>query len=318
MLDTRSPSQPKENSDRVTCAQGWEALRGDSLDWLLDPERPNLHWRVLVELVGRPADSPAVRRARGGANAVEPLASLLAELYPDGEWATTTPRWSVYNGPGWRLLAAVAWGADPVDPRLHAASERLLEDAPGEGGLSRRQGDDPDPKLTGRVLEAMVALGWKRHQRVQEWLAWFDATEGWEDDPTTATAVLAASRGGLRPTLQERAVDGLGRALIAEPDGLTRIGHPNLLRTDLAEVFSTFASAAVGWRAEWRPALERLQRFQGEKGRWRRNSAIPQSLGVEARQPSKWITFKATKAVLAYAVEAELPRLFPFPPHLSM
>lgn len=311
MQDSRIPS-------RVNCTSSWEALRGDSLDWLLDPERPNLHWRVLVELVGRPAGSPAVRRARGGANAAEPVASLLADLHPDGGWATHLPLWTPYGGPGWRLVAAVQWGADPDDPRLHAASERLIEDASGEGGLAKRQGDDPDPKLTGRVLVAMVALGWARHQRVQEWLAWFDATEGWEDDPTTATAVLAACRGGLRPILQERAVNGLGRALVAEPGGLTRIGHPNLLRTDLAEIFSTLASTAVEWRAEWRPALARLQRFQGEKGRWRRSSAIPRSLGVEARQPSKWITSKATKAILAYAVEAELPRLFPFPPHLSM
>jgi hypothetical protein len=197
------------------------------------------------------------------------VASLLAELHPDGEWATTTPRWSVYGGPGWRLLAAVAWGADPEDPRLHAASERLLEDAPGEGGLARRQGGDPDPKLTGRALEALVVLGWTRHQRVQEWLAWFEETEGWEADPTTATAVLAACCGGLRPTLHERAVDGLGRALDAGPDRKASLGHPNLLRTDLAEVFSTFGSASVKWRLEWRPALERLQKLQGEKGRWR-------------------------------------------------
>ena len=299
------------------CTQGWEALRGDALGWLLDPARPNLHWRVLVELVGRPADSPAVRRARGGANAVEPVASLLAELHPDGEWATTTPMWSVYGGPGWRLMAAVAWGADPEDPRLHAASERLLEDAKGEGGLARRPGENPDPKLTGRALEAMVALGWKGHQRVQEWLAWFEAIEGWEDDSTTAVAVLAASRGGLRPVLEERAVGGLEQVLAADPDKMARLGHPNLNRTDLAEVFSTFASAAVGWRAEWRPALERLQRLQGENGRWKRRSPIPLSFGFTARQPSKWITFKATKALLTYAVEAELPRLFPYPPHLS-
>ncbi len=122
------------------CTQGWEALRGDSLDWLLDPARPNLHWRVLVELVGRPTDSPAVRRARGGANAVEPVASLLADLHPDGGWATTVPRWSVYNGPGWRLVAAVAWGADPDDPRLHAASERLLQARPGRGRTGEAAG----------------------------------------------------------------------------------------------------------------------------------------------------------------------------------
>jgi hypothetical protein len=307
-----------ETKNTTTCTQGWEALCGDSLGWLLDPERPNLHWRVLVELVGRPADSPAARRARGGANAVEPVASLLADLDPDGEWATTTPRWSVYGGPGWRLLAAVAWGADPEDPRLHAASERLLEDAPGEGGLARRRGDDPDPRLTGRALEAMVMLGWTRHQRVQEWLAWFEATKGWEADPTAATAVLAACCGGLRPTLHERAVDGLSRALVADPDRMARLGHPNLERTDMAEVFSTFASAAIEWRGEWRPALERLQLLQGEKGRWRRRSPIPRSLGCEARQPSKWITLEATKAVLAYAVDAGLPRMFPYPPHVIL
>lgn len=301
----------------MTCAQSWEALRGDSLGWLLDPERPNLHWRVLIELVGRPTDSPAARRARGGANVVEPVANLLAELHPDGRWATTTPMWSVYGGPGWRLLAAVAWGADPEDPRLHAASERLLEEAPGEGGLAKRQGDVPDPMLTGRALQSMVSLGWTGHQRVQEWLAWFEATVGWESETTTATAVLAACRGGLRPTLHERAVDGIGRALVADPDRLTRLGHPNLFRTDLAEVFSTLTSAAVEWRAEWRPALEGLQRLQGAKGRWRRRSPVPRSLGVEAGQPSKWITFKATRAVLAYAVVAGLPRLFPYPPHVS-
>ena len=72
-----------------SCGSGWEALRGDSLAWLLDEARPNLQWRVLVELIGRPLDSPAVRRARGAANGVEPLASLLAELHSDGGWLTT-------------------------------------------------------------------------------------------------------------------------------------------------------------------------------------------------------------------------------------
>lgn len=298
----------------VVCSQSWEALRGDSLDWLLDADRPNLHWRVLVELVGRPADSPAVRRARGGANAVEPIATLLAELHPDGEWATTIPLWSVYGGPGWRLIAAVKWGADPEDPRLHAASERLLDDAHGEGGLTRRPGDDPDPKLTARALETLVVLGWEKHPRVQEWLAWFEAIEGWEDDPTVATAVLASAGGGLRPALRNRAIDGLGRWLAADRESPARLGHPNLLRTDTAEVFSALAAAEAQWREEWRPAVEELQRTQGEKGRWQRSSPLPNSLGVEASQPSKWITLTSTRAILAYAVEAKLPRLFPNPP----
>ncbi len=298
------------------CAQGWEALRGDSLGWLLDPERPNLHWRVLVELVGRPPDSPAARRARSGANAAEPVASLLAELHPDGRWATATPLWKPCAGPGWRLIAAVQWGADPEDPRLHAASKRLLETAPGDGGLVRPRAAHPDPRLTGRALETMVALGWEKHPRVQEWLAWFEATEGWEDDPATAAAVLAAGRGGLRPVLAQKAVEGLGRRL-AESRGnhFTALGHPNLLRTDAAEIFAGLAAAGIGFRSGWRRSLVQLQQGQDRTGRWSRRSPVPRSLAVpEPDRPSKWITLKATKALLAYAVEAELPRLFPYPP----
>jgi hypothetical protein len=303
----------------VSCTQGWEALRGDSLGWLLDPARPNLHWRALVELVGRPVDSPAARRARGGANAAEPVASLLAELHPDGEWSTHLPLWALYNGPGWRLIAAVQWGADPGDPRLHAASERLLETAPGEGGLVRPRSPEPDPQLTARVLETMVTLGWGRHPRVQEWLAWFEATEGWERDTTAAVAVVGACGGGLRPTLRARAVDGLGTRLVASRgNNFTTFGHPNLLRTDLAEIFATLAGAGVGFCRQWRRPLMQLQQRQDGVGRWSRLSPVPRSLAItQPEQPSRWITLKATKALLTYAVEAELPRLFPYPPGMS-
>jgi len=197
---------------------------------------------------------------------------------------------------------------------MHAASQRLLETAPGEGGLARREGLGPDPRTTARALETMIALGWGKHPRVQEWYAWFDETAGWEDDPTAAVAILAASCGGLRPVLEKRAVGGLGRALSGKGSRLGRLGHPNLLRTDLAEVFSILASSGVEWRAEWRTALHSLQRMQGEYGRWRRTSPIPGSLPADADEPSRWVTLKATKALLTYAVEAKLPRVFPYPP----
>ena len=293
------------NPDNAVCTQGWESLRGDSLGWLLDPERPNLHWRVLVELVGRPVDSPAVRRARGGANACEPVSALLADLMPDGEWATDEPLWKPDSGPGWRLLAAVQWGADLEDPRMHAASERFLETASGEGGLSRSSTTEPDPQLTARVLEAMVGLGWGKHPRVQEWLAWFEATTEWRSEALVCVGVLRSA--AERVALREPAIVGLGEALMGGQGDLDRLGHPNLNETDLAEVFFVMAGAGVVWRQEWRAALQRLQGMQDAKGRW--SPAEP--------EVSRWVTLKATRALLTYAVDAELERVFPNPPHMS-
>lgn len=301
------------SSENAVCTQGWEALRGDALGWLLDPDRPNLQWRVLVDLVGRPSDSPAVRRARGGANACEPVASLLIDLHPDGRWATDTPFWSAHEGPGWRLIAAVQWGADPEDPRLHAAAERLLETAPGEGGLEATGGQGPDPAVTARALEALTTLGWERHNRVQELFAWFEATPGWEDDPSVAVAVLNASNAANRSVLSERAVSGLGsRLVVSGGNNLTTLGHPNFHRTDLAEIFFAMAKAEVEFTPEWCGPLERLQKVQDGAGRWDRISSSPSTLGLnENSQPSRWVTLKATVALLAYAVEAGLPRVFP-------
>jgi len=302
--------------DTAVCTQGWEALGGDTLGWLLDPDRPNLQWRVLVDLVGRPPDSPAVHRARGGANVSEPVASLLAELHPDGGWDTDTPFWSAHEGPGWRLIAAVQWGADLEDPRLHAASEHLLETAPGEGGLESIAGQGPDPVVSARALEALTMLGWGKHARVQEMIAWFEATPDWEDDPSVAVAVLNVGDAADRSTLVERAVLGLGmRLVVSGGNNLTTLGHPNFHRTDLAEIFFSMAKAGVGFESDWSGPLERLQKVQDSSGRWDRISSSPATLGLPAqRQPSKWVTLKATRAMLTYAVDACLPRVFPYPP----
>jgi len=69
---------------------------------------------------------------RGGANAAEPVATLLAELRPDGRGPPNT-LWARFAGPAGGL-SRPRRGADPDDPRLHAACERLLETAAGEAG----------------------------------------------------------------------------------------------------------------------------------------------------------------------------------------
>jgi hypothetical protein len=307
------------------CQCGWEALRADPLPWLLDEQRPNLRWRVLVELVGRPADSPVVVQARSGAHAIEPLASLLEDLLPDGSWDTAPGLWSRYAGPGWRVIAAAQWGADPADPRMHAAVERLLDQAPGHGGFAPRVGKPESLRLTARLVQAAAELGWGRHLRVCEGLAWLAEQE--VGDPVTAVATLAAitAAGDPRPPgLAERAVESLveslqrigARARLSKTD----FAHPNLLESGAIEGVWALARAGVDYDPRLRRALALVQAAADSAGFWPLRRALPASLPVDgtARQPlgapSPWLTLRAVVGLLAYAAPAALPRLFPSPP----
>ena len=295
------------------------------MPWLLDESRPNLHWRVLVELVQRPPSSPAVIRSRGGADAAEPIASLLAELNPDGTWATDAGYWKPCSGPGWRIVAAVQWGADPTDPRLQAAAERFLENVAGEGGFARNGGGDPVPWLTARMLRALAELGWCRHPRFQEGLAWLEEEAGLDDrvaHGVTAVALLGALTAcpdQRRPTLHSRAVGYVLRALAGGTRNLFRLGHPCFGRTDVAEMLWALARADVSFSQEMGPALARLQRRQIEGGRWRRDVPVPASLPVRVDtvvgKSSQWVTLKGVTALMCYAVDAELPRMYPQKPN---
>ncbi len=308
-----------------TCNQGWEALRADPLPWLLEGYRPELQWRVLVELVRRPPTSPAVERARGAAGAAEPVASLLKDLHPDGRWAVSGAFWRRYQGPGWRMAAAVQLGADPADPRLQAAAQRLLEESVGEGGFAPRVGAALSAVLTARMVAMLAVLGWCRHPRVQEALAWLSddgrAWRGsWWQRAITAVGVLAAlTEGGEldRRDLRRRATGEI-EAVLAVTEGrrLGRFGHPNLARTDLAEMLWALARADAPLTASSRPSVLALQEAQDTMARWRRRAVVAPSLPMPrpegaAAGASRWITLHATVALLRYAVEAELPRLAP-------
>lgn len=297
---------------------GWGSLRADPIQWLLDERQPNLLWRVLVELFERPLDSVAVRRARGAASAAEPVATLLERLAPDGTWMERVGWWSRYHGAGWRLVAAVAWGADPDDPRLQAGWELLLAGVPGEGGFSFRVGDPPSPPLTARVVEGLARVGRLRQPRGQEALAWLE--EGATLDPVTATAALAAlseepgvGRPGLAARCAELILDAHGRAI--DRPQRTRLGHPNLLRTDPLEMLRALAAAGAAYDPRMRGPLLGLQRLQDRLARWNLTAAPPRSLplggeGPQSGKPSPWLTLHAVRVLLRYSEAASLPRLF--------
>jgi hypothetical protein len=274
-----------------------------------------------------------VVRARGGADAVEPIASLLADLQPDGTWADEGNFWRPYMGPGWRLVAAVQWGADASDPRIQAAVQNLIETAPGNGGFALREDGEAVPWLTARVLHALAELGWCRHPRFQEGLAWLaegaasTPLGGWPIEgrekrgaecvvtPVAVLGVLSTCSENRRVSLASRAVESLMSSLSLVGRGSQRLGHPCLARTDLAEILWALARNDVPLRDEVIAALQILQRKQRGDGRWHREAPVPISLPIDdpprAGSPSRWVTLKSAVALMRYSVDAGLPRMYP-------
>jgi hypothetical protein len=137
----------------------------------------------------------------------------------------------------------------------------------------------------------------------------------------TAVALLGAVTAcgdSRRQVLKERAVFSVMRSLATTARVPTRLGHPCLGRTDEAELLSMLARAAVSLKPEMVGALKRVQRRQVDGGKWRREVPIPRSLAVPVvgalGDPSRWITLKCVVALMAYAVEAQLPRMYPQKP----
>ncbi len=253
-----------------------------------------------------------------------------------GAWAVDVPLWRPYSGPGWRLIAAIQWGANPADPRLQAAAEMLLETAPGEGGFARREGGRAVPWLTARALQGLAELGWCRHPRFQEGLAWLEDGDakhpdgGWRvtghhranaERCVTAVALLSTLNGCVdhpRQVLQSRAVETLTGTIGTAGMVPARLGHPCLGRTDEGEVLWALARAGIPLERRMAPALRRVQQRQMDGGRWRREIPVPRSLAVPTAEGSTtisgWVTLRCVVALMKYAVEAELPRLFPQKP----
>jgi hypothetical protein len=178
-------------------------------------------------------------------------------------------------------------------------------------------------------VQALAELGWCRHPRFQEALSWLEEDAvSWgdtvRDRSVTAVATLAtltACSASQRTALRERAVGELVTALADRGSGVTpHLGHPNLGRTDLAEIVWALARERVPLVPEVGTAARRLQNLQLEGGRWRRTAPVPATLPIQPNArprhgaPSRWITLRAALGILHYAVEAGLPRMFPAKP----
>ena len=304
-------------------ATWWRHLKGDPTRFLLADDEPGVVWRTLVELLGRPHDSPAAVRARLAARETGAAAILLAQQNPLGYWGSPIAYGARWGGTAWHLMALAALGADPEDPRADRAAEVFVEQLqPRSGGFSAAKGRPPAACFTAEVCVAMARFGYAHHPRVREAVAWLAERDGgaglWSCPelrhlvggacPVAAVAVLRFV-GELPPSersqvarLAKRAGEGLvERGLFLEgnaPRGWWTFAHPSLGRTDLLDALA--ALARLGWPAE-PPLLAALLGVLGRQdssGRWAPQQTAP--FGDPVGQPSRWLTLKALVAVAAY------------------
>jgi hypothetical protein len=307
----------------VSEATWWRHLKGDPTRFLLADDEPGVVWRTLVELLGRPHDSPAVVRSRLAAREVGAAAVLLDQQSPLGYWGSPVAYGARWGGTSWHVMALAALGADPEDPRVERAAEVLLERLqPRSGGFSAAKGRPPAACFTAEVCAALARFGFAHDPRVREAVAWLAERDGgdglWSCPelrhlvggacPVAAVAVLRfvaelppAERTQVGK-LSTRAARGLlERGLFLEgnaPRGWWAFAHPTLGRTDLLDALS--ALARLSWPSE-PPILAALLGVlarQDGSGRWAPQQSAP--FGEPAGQPSRWLTLKALVAVASY------------------
>jgi hypothetical protein len=303
-------------------APWWRHLRGDPARFLLDEREPGAVWRALVELLGRPPDSPAVERARLASRQEGAAAHILERQDPLGFWGSPTAYGRRWEGSAWQLLGAVAFGADPHDSRVCRGLENLLSTLrPRAGGFAITRDSLPSACFTAEVCAAMVRCGFAHHPRVREAVAWLMAREGtggWSCpdlrhlvDGKCPVAAVGALRVAADAPVGERArlsplSDRAGRWLLSRgllmdgpaPGGWKRFAYPRLNRADLLQALSILARLAWPPGEELARALLLVLGRQDECGRWLQESGAP--FGEPCGGPSRWVTLEALVSISVY------------------
>ena len=143
-----------------------DALRGDSWSWLLEADAPAVHYLARRDLLGAPADDPALRATRAAAHAEGPIAAMLAAMHPEGYWAAPGAGYlPKYRSTVWSLIYLGQLGASAaLDGRIARACAYLLDHALTPQGQFTSGGPGAPGStadcLQGNLVTALLDLGY--------------------------------------------------------------------------------------------------------------------------------------------------------------
>jgi hypothetical protein len=152
-------------------------LNADAIPWLLEPDAPGVRYLALRDLLQRPADDPELAAARKAAHTEGPIATVLANMNPEGWWVKPGPGYNPkYRSIDWSLLLLAQLGASLTeDGRIATACAYLLDHALASGGQFSLTGPPSGTVdcLQGNLCWALLELGCQdpRLDTAFEWMA---------------------------------------------------------------------------------------------------------------------------------------------------
>jgi len=156
----------------------WQAqLKGDSLTWLLESDNPGVRYLALRDLLDLSPDSPELLAAQKGAHTQGPIATILANMQPDGYWVEPGPGYlPKYTSTVWSLVLLAQLGASiRCDERIASACAYFLDQALAEHGqISTNCAPSGTADcLQGNLCWALTQLGCDdpRLERAYDWMA---------------------------------------------------------------------------------------------------------------------------------------------------
>lgn len=159
-------------------------LKADSISWLLEPECPGVRNLALRDVLGRPADDAEQAAARRAAHTEGPIATVLANMDPQGWWVRPGYGYNPkYRSIDWSLLLLAQLGASVAeDNRIATACAYLLDHALNPGGQFSCTGPPSGTVdcLQGNLLWSLLELGYgdPRVDTAFEWMARSQTGEG--------------------------------------------------------------------------------------------------------------------------------------------
>jgi hypothetical protein len=156
----------------------WEQqLKRYPIDWLLEPDAPEIRHMALRDLLEMPADDPQLRAAQTAAHHRGPIPAILDKMDPAGFWAKPGAGYlPKYFSTVWSLISLAQLGASAdQDTRISAACTYLVDHALTDNGQFSMNGAPSATIdcLQGNLLGALLDLGYDdpRLDAAWEWMA---------------------------------------------------------------------------------------------------------------------------------------------------